>query len=81
MVQVAAYALQILGALPQLLQAGRDVNSLVQTGTAALKVMQDEGREPSAQDWQELNDKIAALQAELHDTGPMEPAVFGAKKP
>ena len=60
------YATQILGILPQLIAAGSNVVDLVNHGNSALKAMQAENRDPTPTEWDELNTKIAALQAELH---------------
>jgi len=61
-----AYALQLLASLPQLIQAGIDVTALVMEGQAKLKEMQAQGREPTAGEWDDLNDRISALRGELH---------------
>ena len=63
-----AYALQILGMVPTLISAGRDVLALVQHGTDALKAMQAENRDPTDKEWAELNAVIDALRKDLHDT-------------
>jgi hypothetical protein len=60
------YATQILGILPQLISAGSSVVDLVNHGNAALKSMQDDKRDPTSAEWDELNAKIKALQDELH---------------
>ena len=60
------YAIQILGILPQLIAAGRDVTALIQQGQAVLSDAQANGREPTDADWNELNAQIKALQDELH---------------
>jgi hypothetical protein len=64
--QALLYATQLLSMLPSILAAGKSVVDLVETGNAALKSMADENRDPTPAEWQALNDKIAALQAELH---------------
>lgn len=60
------YATQLLGMLPSLLAAGKNVVDLVTTGNAALKTMADENRDPTPAEWDALNAKIKALQDELH---------------
>ena len=60
------YATQILGILPQLLAAGKNVADLVTTGNAALKSMAAENREPTTAEWDALNAQITRLRAELH---------------
>ena len=65
--EAIAYAIELLSILPSLIGAGRDVRELVENGTSALKAMQDENREPTAQEWDALNALITSLRAELHD--------------
>lgn len=60
------YATQLLGILPALISAGKDITDLVTTGNAALQKMQAENRVPTDQEWADLNAQIAALQKELH---------------
>jgi hypothetical protein len=60
------YAAQILGMLPSLISAGKNITDLVTTGNAALKSMQDEKRDPTPAEWDALNAQITALRAELH---------------
>jgi len=60
------YATQLLGMLPSLLAAGKNVVDLVEHGNAALKAMTDEKRDPTPAEWDALNTKIRELQAELH---------------
>lgn len=62
----AAYALSLLTELPSLIASGKEVIGLIQTGTAALKTMQIENRDPSPAEWDQLNSQIDALRAELH---------------
>jgi len=60
------YATQLLGALPALLEVGANVMGLITTGSARLQQMASEGRDPTAEEWDELNARIAALRGELH---------------
>ncbi len=60
------YATQLLGMLPSMIAAGRSITDLVQTGNAALKLMQEEGRDPTPAEWDALNAQIKALQQALH---------------
>jgi hypothetical protein len=57
-----AYALQLLQALPALIQAGQDAADLV----ARVKEMHDQGRDPSPGEWDDLNARIATLRGDLH---------------
>ena len=61
-----AYALQLLQVLPSLISAGRDVVGLVSQGSAALKTMAAENRDPTDEEWTALNALIEGLQDELH---------------
>lgn len=61
------FAIQLLSALPALIKAGMDVTALIQDSTAKIRVMEAEKRDPTPQEWSELNAKIKALRAELHE--------------
>lgn len=61
-----AYAVQLLGALPALLAAGKQINDLLVQGHATLERMQAEGRDPTPAEWDDLNDAIAVLRQDLH---------------
>lgn len=61
-----AYALQLLTALPQLIQAGVEITGLVTKAKDALQSMSDEARAPTPDEWQALDDEIAKLRGELH---------------
>lgn len=73
-----AYALQLLGSLPGLIQAGADVFGIITTGREKIDLFDRENRDPTPEEWDELNQKIEALRAELHDR-PV-PAAKAAKK-
>lgn len=60
------YAIQLLTQLPVLIMAGQEVVGLITKGTKALEDMQATGRDPSDEEWKELNDSIAALGQRLH---------------
>lgn len=62
----ALYALQILESLPALMLAGQNVVDMVASSSAKLRVMVDEKRNPTDDEWEELNGQIDALRAELH---------------
>lgn len=61
-----AFAVQLLTALPGLLKAGIDVTTLITESTASLGKMQAENRDPTDQEWLELNQRIDQLRQELH---------------
>lgn len=56
------YAQQLLGVLPQFLTAGMSVFDLIAKGQQVLA----SGNDPTADDWKQLNDRIADLRRQLH---------------
>ena len=63
---ILKYALQVLTAIPQLIQAGEDVYKFVSDTNHSLEAMQLEGRDPTAEEWDTLN----ALSQKLRDARP-----------
>lgn len=63
-----AFATQLLGALPSLMEAGVAVMDLVTKGNAKLKAFADEKRDPTAEEWDDLNASIAEKRRELHSS-------------
>lgn len=61
-----AYMLQLLTALPQLVQAGVEITGLVTKARGALQSMSDENRGPTAQEWADLDAEIKRLRGDLH---------------
>jgi len=61
-----AYLLQLVAALPSLIQGGIDTYELVQNGVSKVKLMVAENRNPTDEEWEELNTSIASKRAELH---------------
>ena len=59
-------ALQLLQAIPALLEAGHDITALVNDTTAKLEDMAATGRNPTDEEWNTLNATIAGLRGELH---------------
>lgn len=59
-------ALQLLQSLPALIAAGAEVKGLIEDQTAKLKDMADTGRDPTPQEWDELNAQIDKLRTSLH---------------
>lgn len=60
-------ALQLLQSLPALIAAGAEVKGLIEDQTAKLKDMADTGRDPTQQEWDELNAQIDKLRTSLHN--------------
>lgn len=59
-------ALQLINSLPPLIAAGIEVKDLIEEQGAKLQDMANTGRKPTDQEWDDLNDKIDALRALLH---------------
>lgn len=60
------FVLQLLTSLPSLIQSGSDVLSAILKARDSVQGMLDEGRAPTAQEWDELNAEINRLRGELH---------------
>jgi hypothetical protein len=63
---ILMYAIQALQAIPQLIAAGQSVVSLVNHTTDALKLMQAENRDPTAEEWMAQAKVVSDLRALLH---------------
>lgn len=61
-----AYALQLLAALPSLIEAGVNVRNMIEKGRERIAAMQAEGRDPTDEEWAELNAEIEALNRRLN---------------
>lgn len=61
-----AFVAQILGILPGLIQAGVEVTGFIQKYRDRIDEMATTGRDPTQQEWDELNAEIARLRGELH---------------
>lgn len=59
-------AIQILQALPALIKAGVDITALVEDQAAKLKKMDEEQRDPTAEEWDDMNRIIDGLRGHLH---------------
>lgn len=62
-----AYTLEILEALPVLINQGIDIYDLLVTSNAQIKKMQQENRNPTDAEWEALNDLIKTLRAQRPD--------------
>ena len=62
----AAFALQLLQILPGLLEAGLEVQGLIEATSAKLVIMQEEKRDPTDAEWEELNAAVDELRTKLH---------------
>lgn len=63
---IIAYALQALEAIPTLISTGQSVVSLVEHSTSVIKTAQAENRDPTDQEWSDLNALIDSLRTQLH---------------
>ena len=61
-----SFAIQMLEALPRLVAAGVDIKALVEQTSAKLAAMRAEKRDPTPQEWEQLNAQIDLLRARLH---------------
>ena len=59
-------ALQLMAALPDLVQAGVDISAVVTHHNAKLTKMANENRDPTAEEWDDMNRQITSLRAILH---------------
>ena len=66
MTTALAFATQLLASLPQLIAAGVEVTGLIERGKAKLQAFQDEDRDPTPGEWEELNTAIEQKRSELH---------------
>ncbi len=64
---ILSYALEVLNALPGLISAGVDVYDFINTTNDNIKKMQDENRDPTDQEWSDLNQLVEALRAQRPD--------------
>lgn len=63
---IAQYGATILTSLPGLIKAGVEITGMIQMGQARMNAMIAENREPTADEWKELNGEINRLRADLH---------------
>lgn len=63
---VLMYAMQALEAIPSLIAAGQSVVGLVNQTSQAVKKMQAENRDPTADEWAAQAKVISDLRAILH---------------
>lgn len=61
-----AFAMQLLESLPALIDAGVKVKDLLANGNAKLQIFAAEGRDPTPEEWDDLNASIDAKRKELH---------------
>ncbi len=60
------FAIQLFQSLPGLIAAGVEIKGLVDEYTAKLESMAAQKRDPSADEWLELNARIVSLRQKLH---------------
>lgn len=64
-----AFAIQAFNVIPGLVAAGMDIYEFVSKASDDLKKMQDENRDPTDQEWADLNKVIEDLRAQRPDVG------------
>ena len=64
--QAFLFAFQLLNALPQFIQAGIEISGLVTRMSERMHDMSLTGRDPTKEEWDELNAELEALRNELH---------------
>lgn len=62
-----AFAIEALNVLPGLISAGMDVVSFITKASDDLKKMQSEGRDPTDEEWDALNNVVQDLRAKRPD--------------
>ena len=62
---ILPYVLQVLEALPSLVEAGTTAYQLLEKANAAVKAMQAQNRGPTADEWAALDAAISAAISEL----------------
>lgn len=60
-----AFALTFLDRLPGLIQAGADIAQLIREHREMQDLFKTEKRDPNAQEWAALNDRLDALEKRL----------------
>lgn len=62
-----SFAVQVLSQLPALIAAGIDVVDLIKSTNSSLQKMKDENREPTDQEWDDLNSMIESMRNQRPD--------------
>lgn len=65
-VTALSFATQLLASLPGLIAGGVEIAALIEKGNAKLKQFDDEKRDPTDAEWEEMNAEIDAKRKELH---------------
>lgn len=60
------YAMQLLGILPQLIGAGIEIKTMIESHNSKLDLMVEEKRDPTEEEWIALNTTITQLRVQLH---------------
>jgi len=61
------YTLEVLTLLPALVQTGIAVESILETTAGVLRAAQTEGRDPTTQEWDDLNAVVQGLRTALDE--------------
>lgn len=60
------FIMQVMAYLPAALKGVEEARDLIEFGIGRIRAMIDEDRDPSPQDWDELNAKIDAMTEPMH---------------
>lgn len=64
--EILEFTLALMQSAPALIEAGANVSALFEGTSDSLKKMQQENRGPLPEEWDAMNNMIAALRSELH---------------
>ena len=64
--QILQFGMTVFLKVPELIAAGRDVSAIFSATGEKIKVMVNENRGPTPEEWDSMNAMIAALREELH---------------
>lgn len=61
------YALQFIGVLPTLIETGQDIIGFINNTRDKIQDMLDNDRDPTTEEWKELDAKIEELRGQLSE--------------
>jgi hypothetical protein len=62
-----SFALQLLQVAPSLISAGQELAEMLEWGRGRVQEMADQNRDPTDEEWNELNSRTQELRRRLHD--------------
>lgn len=66
MTGVLDFAMQLFNLVPMITQGIQGAQEALEWGVGRIKDMQSSGRDPTAEEWDELNSRTAGLRTALH---------------